>query len=211
MAHLPVPVRVPFGARSCVAIRNSMEDKSVEPGIAELASQLVWYALLTPPGREFVAQRILRRYGLHTYVPLKREWRRKNKFVREKVLREYPIAPKYIFAGFGRGVPLWFDLFSLPDVRGVVGFNDMPAEIPGKAMARLIRKTGGGLTAPSAQRYMPTHREFTVGQEVEVIGGPFEGRKVPVVELGGIETGVEMELFNVMRVVKVPTEFLQAA
>lgn len=36
--------------------------------------------------------------GLATFLPVERVWRRKNKFVREKVLRSYPLMPRHVFS-----------------------------------------------------------------------------------------------------------------
>lgn len=203
--------RVPLGARSLLCMRKCMEDRDVDPHILADAPSLLWYALLTPPGREFVAQRILRRYGLRTFIPVRREWRRKNKFVKIKDQFTYAAVPRYVMAGFMRSVPLWFDLFNLPVVSGVVGRQGEPMLIPAKAVASLIRRTGGGLNAPAVQRYMRTHHEFTVGQTVEVIDGPFEGRKVPVVEIRGHCAVVLFEMFNIEQEIEIDMEILQAA
>lgn len=191
--------------------RDRMEDKRIDADILRDAPQLLWYALLTPPGREFVAQKILRRYGLRTFVPVRREYRRKNKFVRDKVLKEYPIAPRYVFAGFPRGTPLWFDLFALPNISGVVGLEDDPTRIRSGAMVKFITKTGGGLNAPEAQRFMRTHHEFSVGQMVEVIDGPFKDHKIRVVAIRGAKAALMLELFGQEREVEVPMINLQAA
>lgn len=203
--------RVPFGARVLSSTRRLMQDTSVDPGILGMATGLLWFALLVPPQMEFVAQKILRRYGLRTFVPVRREWRRRNKFVKTKELQEYPIAPRYVFAGFDRRFPLWFDLFNLPVISGAVGLNGEPLKIPGKAMARLIQRTGGGLNAPAVQKFMRTHHEFTVGQIVEVLDGPFEGRRVPVVEIRGHRALLLLELFGGQHEIDVSMEVLQAA
>lgn len=188
-----------------------MEDSSVDDRILADAQKLLWYALLTPPGREFVAQKILRRYGLRTFVPIRREWRRKNKFVKTKELHSYPVAPRYVFAGFQRRVPLWFDLFNLPVISGVVGLEGEPSPIRGEAMSRLIQKTAGGLNAPAVQKFMRTHHEFAVGQTVEVIDGPFEGRKVPVVAIRGARASLMLQLFGAEMEIELPMDILQAA
>lgn len=192
------------------SLRSRMEDNRVDERLLDIVARLTWYAIVVVPGREFVAQKILRRYGLSTFVPVRREWRRRNKYVREKELQTYVVAPRYVFGGFD-ACPLWFDLFALPNVSGVVGFLDEPARIPSHAMARLIRKTGGGLNAPQVQKFMRTHHEFSLGQVVEIIGGPFEGRKVPVVELSGARAKVLVELFGTDTPIEVPTDLLQAA
>ena len=54
----------------------------------------VWYALRVISQKEFLAQEILRRLGLFTYVPVRKEWRHKNRYAKarreNKVLMSYP-------------------------------------------------------------------------------------------------------------------------
>lgn len=211
MAHEKIDeLRVLLGVRPR-SLRSRMQDCEIDHALLADASDLIWYALLSPPGKEFVAQKILRRYGLRTFIPVRREWRRKNKFVKTKDLFTYAAVPRYVMAGFPSGVPLWFDLFNLPVVSGVVGRRGEPMRLPAKAVANLIYRTGGGLNAPAVQKFMRTHHEFSVGQTVEVIDGPFEGRKVPVVELRGHRAAVLFEMFGAEMEVELSTDVLQAA
>lgn len=197
--------------RTRLGWRDRMEDKKIDLDILRDAPRLVWFALLTPPGKEFVAQKILRRYGLRTFVPVRREYRRKNKFVKEKQLREYAIAPRYVFAGFPPGVPLWFELFRLHIITGVVGLSGEPTRLPAASMIKLITHTAHGVNAPAVQKFMRTHHEFAVGQTVEVLDGPFKDRKVPVVAIRGAKAAIMLELFGVQQEVDIAMDMLQAA
>jgi transcription antitermination factor NusG len=178
------------------SMRDRMSDDALDNGILDVAAGLHWYALLVAPQKEFVAQKILRRYGLRTFVPVRREWRRVNKFTADKLLRAFPLAPRYVFAGFKPGVPLWFDLFALPVVSGAVCICDRPMRLPTGEVVKMIRKLGGGLNAAEAARFMRTHHEFAVGDTVEVTAGPFEGMRVPVVSISGPRARVLLSLFG---------------
>ena len=189
--------------------------ETAKPRLDELlamADALHWYALQVPPQKEFVAQVILERYGLPTYVPTRHEWRRRSKFSKEKELRSYAVAPRYVFAGFRPGLPLWFDLFNLPVISAVVGISGTPVQIPAPAMRALLRSTGSGLNSPAAHRFMHTHHEFAEGDLVEVIDGPFAGQTVPVKSIAGNKAKVALALFGgLVDELEVPLEILVAA
>lgn len=180
-------------------------------------SELVWFALQVPPQKEFAAQAILHKKGIDTYVPVRKEWRRRNKYSKAKELRSFPVAPRYVFAGFPSRVPLWFDLFSLPIITGVVGLNGTPKPIPYRhtekapGLRGIMDKWPNGIVAPKEQRFMQTHGEFEVGDSVEILSGPFEGQKVPVVEIKGGDALVHMMLFGSVQEVKMALENLVKA
>lgn len=186
-------------------------------GLLDLAEQLHWFALCVPPQKEFATQAILEKKGLRTFVPVRREYRRRNKYVKRKELMSYPLAPRYVFAGFEPGKSLWFDLFGLERyygrkiVTGVVGMGDEPRQLNPECIVSLLKRFGGGLNAPAVQRYMLSNKEFRVGDQVEVIAGPFEGLKVPVKEIRGSRARLVMELFGGEQEVEVPMDVLQAA
>lgn len=194
-----------------ISWRDRLEDKSIDQDILRDAPDLLWYALLCPPSREFQAQKILRRHGLRVFVPIRREYRRRNIFNKEKETMEYTAIPRYLFTGFPPGIPLWFNLFNLPLIKGVVGLEKEPSRIPSEGMVRLITKTAVGINAPAAQKYMRTHHEFAIGQTVEVIDGPFEGRKVPVVAIRGSKAAVMLQLFGAEQEIDIAMDYLQAA
>jgi transcription antitermination factor NusG len=177
----------------------------------ERAADLCWFALVVPPQKEFLAQEMLHDRGLATFVPAERKWRRRNKYAKVKELIAYALAPRYVFVGFKPGESLWFELFNLHYVSGIVGLHGKPKEIPRDAMISLIERYSNGLNAPDVQRYMRTRREFTVGQTVEVTAGPFEGRKVKVQEISRARARVIVELFSYPQEVEVPVDILEAA
>jgi transcription antitermination factor NusG len=175
------------------------------------AADLSWFALVVPPQKEFLAQEMLHDLGLATFVPAERKWRRRNKYAKNKELIAYALAPRYVFVGFRPGERLWFELFNLHFVSGVVGLHGEPRQIPGEAMLSLINRYSNGLNAPDVQRYMRSRREFTVGETVEVTSGPFEGRKVVVREISKARARIVVELFGSSQEVEVRVDILEAA
>ena len=57
---------------------------------------------------------------------------------------------------------------------------------------------------------MPTNHEFKVGDVVEVMDGPFEGQKVPVVDIVGSDAKIMISLFGGERVISAPLAILAA-
>jgi len=177
----------------------------------EAATKFHWYALRVPPQKEFAAQMILRKKGLATFLPVHRSWRRRNKYTKIKELRQFPLMPRYVFTGFPKRIPIWFDVFALPLITGVVGVNGTPRLLDEAAMERIMGAYENAIDAPKEQKWMPTHNEFAVGDTAQVMGGPFDGLKVPVVEINGAYAKVLISLFNAKTAMNIPLEQLYAA
>jgi transcription antitermination factor NusG len=177
----------------------------------EAAERYHWYALRVPPQKEFVAAEILRRKGLATFLPVERLWRRKNKYVKEKVLRTYALMPRHVFTGFDKRAVSWFNVFELPAIQGVVGRNGTPLKLDEDGMARIMRLYENGIKAPDEQQWMQTHKEFAIGDTVQIMGGVFDGWKVPVVAIMKSEARVIVELFGMPREIEISTGQLVAA
>ncbi|MBB4004466.1 transcription termination/antitermination protein NusG [Aurantimonas endophytica] len=206
----------PPDATPVLSMRDRTSGYDVAPDIIDVAATLHWYALQVPPQKEFVAQKILRRYGLKTFVPVRTEFRHSSKKSRHLRLPKQPVrfavAPRYVLAGFEPGRPLWFNLFALPCISGAVGIDGAPIMLPTKEVVKLIRRTATGVNAPEAQRFMRTHHEFGVGDDVRVVDGPFEGMVVPVVGIAQGLARLEMKLFGgAVDDVRVPLDYLEAA
>lgn len=180
--------------------------------LLDLARKLMWFALIVPPQKEFVTQTILQRHDTPTFVPVERRWRRRNRFTREKELVAYPIAPRYVFAGFAsRHALLTGPLHRVWTINGVIGIRGEPMQLPGPQVAQLIERLGNGLNAPAVQRYMRTRHEFTVGDQAEITEGPFAGHTVPIVEITGARAKALVTLFGSEMEIDVPLEILQGA
>lgn len=179
--------------------------------LAEMAAGLEWYALRTPPQKEFVAQEILTQRGLVTFCPQDKRWSRPNRFTKLKTLKPYPVVNRYVFVGFRSGAPLWFNLFQLPCIQGCVGINGRPMKLDHAAMERLLRVYPNGIQRPTKEDYQSAQAEYKTGDMVRICEGPFDGMVVPVIHLKGNEAIVFMELFGSRHEVKINVDMLDAA
>ncbi len=178
---------------------------------AEAAQNFHWFALRVPPQKEQVAQVILRRKGLATFLPVHREWRRRNKYTKVKELRTYPLMPRYVFTGFSKRVPMWFDVFNLPLITGVVGIGGRPMKLDQDGMERIMGLYQNAIDAPKEQKWMETHKEFSEGDTVQILGGSFDGLVVPVLGIDGPNAKVLISLFGGERSVNIAVDQLVAA
>lgn len=158
----------------------------------QMVERHIWYALRVAPQKEFLTQTILHERGMLTYVPSDNKWRKKDRYRNTKVLIPYPVARGYVFAAFpvlidgaGREVcrPLWFDLFNISTVLGVVGVRGEPKPIDRVKLGKIIVKFKNGLKRPKREAYMWTGKEFDVGDTVLVASGPFQGHSVMVLDI----------------------------
>lgn len=176
--------------------------------LPELVDNLDWYALLVPPQKEFAAQDILARRGIATFCPFESLWRRRSRYTKEKELRNFPIMPRYVFAGFD-APPDWYNLFQLPVIASVVGLHGRPARIAG--VPDLIRRFRNGLRRPDHERHMRTHREYAAGDIAVIVDSAMAGR---VVHVTGIENGhafFTVEMFGGEMTLSLPADKLEAA
>ena len=200
------------------------------------SKELDWYVLVVPAQKEYVAAFLLEKVGAATYVPTETRWRRKNRYAKTKEEFAFPVAPRYVFAGFAGPVP-WHRVFSVSQVKAVIGISGVPQLIDEERMARFraripngrlsietvaVRIKGGRTVekgvrhrivseahAPCEQRFMASGREFAAGDEVEIVSGPFRDRLVTVEEINGPMATIMLELFGESRAVEVPVGHLE--
>lgn len=188
----------------------------------EIIDAHTWYALRITSQKEFAAQTILKERGLLTYVPVRKEWRHRNKFDRakqKKVLKTYPQAYGYVLTGFTSlqmapgNIPYWLRLFSIPIIRGVVGIEleHKPLELPHDEMKRMVQRFPNGMQRPDHEAYMRTHKEFTVGDTVTMPGGPFDGHLLKVIDIKDVKAKFIVELFGAEHEIWADTFDLEAA
>ena len=177
------------------------ERLAMELSVAELGA-LNWYAVMVRAGEEFAVEAILERRGMIAIVPMIRQWRRVNRFVKRKQQVSYPLIARYVLVGFD-GPPQWARVFDISMVQAVVGVGEVPLVMQGRKVARFLVELGE-VTAPEAQKYMQTHHEFEVGDSVEIIGGAFDGQVVTVDRIDGNAAQVLLPLFGSVQGVNVP-------
>ncbi|MEP9376186.1 transcription termination/antitermination NusG family protein [Aquabacter sp. CN5-332] len=191
-------------------VRFPTEQPTAET-LMQMVKGLQWYALRVATQKEFAAQEILLRKGVTTYCPSDRRWRKVSRYVREKELKDFPLVPGYVFAGFPLHRAAWFEVFSVPIILGCIGVDGVPKRIKADAMERMIGCYRNGFTRPAEEKFMVSNHEFKVGQIVRVAKGPFEGHEVPVVELKGKHARVLLELFGIEHQIKIEAEILEPA
>lgn len=180
----------------------------VHPKITpEIIQRHTWYALKVLSQKEFVAQAMLKERGLLTYVPVRKEWRHKNRYDKarmKKVLVSYPQAYGYVLVGFTDrqmapgNIPYWLRLFSIPVIRGVVGIEleRKPVALDHASLIELSKRFPNGMQRPDHEAFMRTHREFKPGDTVTNPNGPFDGHMLKVISIKGMKTKAIAQLFG---------------
>lgn len=153
-----------------------------------------WYALEVRAGTEPTVEALLERRGFVAVVPMRSDWRAINRYVKRRHRVEYPIAPRYVFVGFG-GRAEWERVFDISMVYGVVGFDGMAQRLSGIEVALFLQRNMD-LRAPDAWQWMRKGREFDVGDEVDVVAGDFAGRRVRVRSIEGDAARVIVPFFG---------------
>lgn len=178
--------------------------------LGELVKDYDWYALLVPPQKEFVAQEILKRQGVVTFCPFDSMWRFRSRYSKTKELKNYPMMPRYVFAGFKPAkTPPWYDVFALQIIKGVVGLHGEPLTV--KGVPDLIHRFRNGLKRPEEERYMQTHKEYAPGDMAVIIDPRFQDRIVQVDSIKGGFAYFRIELFNGVHELHLPADMLVAA
>lgn len=186
----------------------------------EIIDARVWYALRVVSQKEFTVQDVMQSKGIMTYVPVRKEWRHRNKFDRVKkikTLKSYPETVGYVFAGFTpnqlveQNIPNWLSIFEIPSVTGVVGTQGRPLRIVGDSLKELAAKHPNGLQRPNHEQYMRTHKEFEEGDTVVICSGPFQGHQVKVIEINEDKAKLPIEFLGETHIVEIECFDLERA
>ena len=162
--------------------------------------------------RRFVIEVLLQERGLEVFLPVRKVWRQKSRHAPAKRLVSYPLLTGWVFAGWPCCEDRWSDLFSVDMVCGVAGSGGVPRALPQAAVDALRRRwSGPDAIAPERERFMRTHREFDIGDRVEIARGPFAGQRVKVVDLRGPKARVLLDLLGGARAVEMETYHLEVA
>jgi transcription elongation factor/antiterminator RfaH len=125
-------------------------------------TQQQWFVVYSKPQREEVAQFHLRQKGVEVFFPrlLLPKSSQKRKLV-------VPLFPNYIFVRIDLGTQYYSVLWS-PGVKNFVSFNDTPAPLDENVAECLLERANpDGIIAAQS--------DLTVGQEVRIRGGSFDG------------------------------------
>jgi len=177
----------------------------------EALGAMPWFLIRLPSQKEFVAERILDDAGLIVFVPEEVKFRKSSRYAKRtdpKRAIRYPLIAGYALVAFPPGRD-WGDLFRFSLVLGVISRAGAPAVIPFAQVERLLRRhSAGEFVAPRAQQWMRTYREFAVGDRVEVLDGPFEGRVFDVTEIRGQAAPVIISILGGEQEVEIPLRML---
>ena len=159
--------------------------------------------------RVYVPELLCRRAGFDVFLPVRKEWRRRNQFSTEKTLQSFPLMPGWMFVGWSAAECRWQELMALDIVSGVMGTGGRPLRISEAMICSLMRRWGGGLLPPDLNRYMRRGNEFDVGDTMRVTEGPFVGFPARVLEIDGPETKVVVNIFGRDTPLAINTELLE--
>jgi transcriptional antiterminator RfaH len=131
-----------------------------------------WIVATTHPNSEAIAREHLVRQDFTAYCPMIRKRRSHARRV-DTVLR--PLFPGYIFVHL-TGAKIWRPVQSTTGIRNIVRFGDEPAVLDADFIAALRqREEEGAIIRPATP--------FTVGQQVQIEGGPLDGLLARILSL----------------------------
>ena len=129
----------------------------------DTGSQMFWYAAYTSSRHEKTVAENLRQREVECFLPLYETVRRWNNG-RHRV--QLPLFPSYVFVRMGLRDKL--RVLQVPGLAQLVSFQGNPAVLPDAEIETLRNALAAGLTAQPYQY-------LTVGSQVEICRGPFQG------------------------------------
>jgi len=158
-----------------------------------------WVVVNTQPHRERIAIENLVRQEFTAYCPMVR---RRVKHARkvQDVLR--PLFPSYVFVQVDQERQRWRPILSTMGVRTLVRFGEAFGTLDNGFIASLkAREVQGAIVKPE--------KPFSIGQQVKMAAGPFEGIVATIVEMDEKDRLVVlMDLLNQSVRVKVGSDGL---
>ncbi|MCB1156731.1 MAG: UpxY family transcription antiterminator [Leptospiraceae bacterium] len=134
-----------------------------------------WYAVYTKPRAEKKLKDSLDKKGIQTFLPIlkqKKKWSDRTKYV------ETPVFPSYVFVKINFEKEA-LDISREPNSVSFVFFNGKPAEIT-ESEIEILRI----FVNEYPDKLKVQESDFLQkGREVEIISGPFAGRKAIVIEV----------------------------
>jgi transcription antitermination factor NusG len=174
-------------------------------------ADLTWYVVRTPPLREFNAETILSRRGYTIFCPVKTIRIRANRTTKKKKPVEVALMPGYVLMGF-KGAPDWHKLFRFGRrqdlVTSVVGQAGRALPIPESSLHWVAKVLDtGDVQVPHEEGFGV--RDFTLGDNVEVLDGSYAGHVVRVQELNANSATCLIKIFGGEQKCKISVDNLQ--
>jgi transcription antitermination factor NusG len=148
-----------------------------------------WFALKVAPGREFVAERMLRDDGFDVFVPLK-HIRGKTKRKDQRTIIPRPKLNGYVFIGFDRFDIPWLDVMRFRMIHGVISDGGAPYALPEPQIRKLV------VWSSRPMRYINApfgRRKRRKRPNARIISGPYADREIRYVEIAK-----EVELYELV-------------
>ena len=154
-----------------------------------------WYALYVSSRAEKKVESELTRKGIENYLPLKttlRKWSDRKKLI------DMPLIPGYIFVRIQ--YRNYISVLQTQHVVAFVRFEGRPAIIQAEQidfLKRMLKQTD--------YTWEVSTEQFTPGQIVEIVAGPFIGLEAELIALKGKKrVGVRIEQINNVLLVDIP-------
>ena len=164
-----------------------------------------WYILRTASRKELMLGELLAARDFCVFILFGKQYRRANRFSKHKRRYYFNQLPGYVFIGIPPGLNGIEKLYRLGIVQGIMGRDGQPVSVSPLDIARLAKEADcGGFDAPDSHSKMVTHREYAVDDKVEMLGGPFDGHRLKVIEIGTVHTTAAFRIFGSLRTVRVP-------
>ena len=171
-----------------------------------------WYAVETPPQKEWVCADLLKRAGFTSWIPT---YKKRRKVGRAPVRFENvdkPFIPSLVFVDVGGDLAsdmgLWSRLASCRMVKHIIGSGGVPRTITASQIDRMA-ETRGQLHALEMARAEAAR--VKVDNRVIVTAGAFQGVDGTVKELHGHRAKVLLQFFGSTRDVEIGVAHLIAA
>ena len=126
---------------------------------------LSWYTIRSKPNKEDFLSRQLKAHGLEVFFPVLRV-----KPVNPRSRKIRPYFPNYLFLRVDLDVINISDLQWMPGASNLVSFDGIPASVPDSLIDALRKQVEHHNEVLSSQT-----KNFDVGDEVVIQGGPFAG------------------------------------
>lgn len=123
-----------------------------------------WYLVHTKPRQEHRARENLFNQGYECWLPQLRVERVRQ---RKLVVLDEPLFPRYLFIHLPPGIN-WIPVRSTLGVTTIVRFGGVPAKVPAGVLEALRDEE-------ARRRASPVVPQFTPGQAVKIMAGPFAG------------------------------------
>ena len=159
-----------------------------------------WYCISTAPRKAPAVELRLLEKRFEVFLPMASRQVRRGKS-RDRELYSTPLYGPYLFVQEPHD---WFDLMNTLHVRQALGVNGEPKAIPQKEIDR-IAEEAKDVVLPNP------HKWLEVGDTARVTAGPYEGWKVPVLDIRQNKVKVPLEIFGSVREIEVDMNVLQVA